>query len=212
LLYIAFSKVDVVGPLVVSLQLWIPMTAFFGWLFLGDRIGRLGLIGMIIAFVGVAVMTLDHGTSHDFEAILFGLGASVFGGLGTSWVRKISDISAPKLQALVCLGTAPPLILLSAMTEGNLWTNVQSASVLTWALVAFGAIGSTLIATILMFWLVQRREASRVTPWFLLTPLVSVVFSIFLLGERLTPQVMLGGAATLAGIGFVAFAERRRAS
>jgi len=51
-----------------------------------------------------------------------------------------------------------------------------------------------------------------VTPWFLLTPLVSCGIGIGLMGDQLTPQLMLGGAATLVGVALVALSERRAAA
>ena len=60
-----------------------------------------------------------------------------------------------------------------------------------------------------MFWLVQRREAGRVTPYFLLTPLVSCTIGILFMGDRLTPQLVIGGAATMVGVALVALTEKR---
>jgi O-acetylserine/cysteine efflux transporter len=62
-----------------------------------------------------------------------------------------------------------------------------------------------------MFWLVQRREPARIMPYFLLTPLVSSGISVLFMGEVVTWQVAMGGAATLAGVALVALSERRLA-
>ena len=43
-----------------------------------------------------------------------------------------------------------------------------------------------------------------------MTPLVSGVIGVTLLGDVLTPPILIGGAATLAGVAIVALAERRR--
>jgi O-acetylserine/cysteine efflux transporter len=50
-----------------------------------------------------------------------------------------------------------------------------------------------------------------VTPWFLLTPLVSCGIGIGLMGDTLTLQLVLGGGATLVGVALVALSERRAA-
>ena len=52
LIYYGFSIVKNLSPLVVSLQLWIPMTAFFAWRLLGETMSRSGLAGMVVAFAG----------------------------------------------------------------------------------------------------------------------------------------------------------------
>jgi O-acetylserine/cysteine efflux transporter len=65
------------------------------------------------------------------------------------------------------------------------------------------------IATGLLFWLVQRREAGRVTPYLLATPVVSIAIGAGLMGDVLTPQILAGAAATIGGVGLVALAESR---
>ena len=49
------------------------------------------------------------------------------------------------------------------------------------------------------------------TPWFLLTPLLSVGIGVGLMGDQITLQLVLGGGATLLGVALVALSERRAA-
>jgi O-acetylserine/cysteine efflux transporter len=60
-----------------------------------------------------------------------------------------------------------------------------------------------------MFRLVQKYEVSRTTPYLLLSPVISFLLAALILGDRITPQIMLGAAATMGGVALVALAERR---
>lgn len=60
-----------------------------------------------------------------------------------------------------------------------------------------------------MFRLVQKYEVSRTTPYLLLTPVISFTLAALILGDRITPQILLGAALTIAGVILVAVAERR---
>ena len=60
-----------------------------------------------------------------------------------------------------------------------------------------------------MFWLVQRREPARVTPYMLTSPIVSCLIGVTLMGDVLTPQLVIGAVASIGGVGIVALAERR---
>ena len=60
----------------------------------------------------------------------------------------------------------------------------------------------------LAFWLVQRREAGRVTPYLLATPVVSMIVGWSVMGDVLTPQILTGAGLTLLGVAIVALAER----
>lgn len=67
---------------------------------------------------------------------------------------------------------------------------------------------SSVFATSLMFWLVQRREAGRVTPYLLGSPLVSIMIGGLFMGDVLTPQILTGVAISLLGVITVALGER----
>ncbi len=209
LVYIAFAVAHTLSPLVVALQLWIPMTTFFAWRILGETMRRAAVLGMVIAFAGVAFMTLDPQGGADLPGICIGVVASGLWALATVLMRRTTTVKPLKMQALTSLTGAPVLLAASALFEPHLVARVSHASLLVWGLVVWAAIASTIGATALLFWLVQRREAGRVTPWFLLTPLVSCTFGVLMLHDRLSLQLVLGGGATLVGVALVALAERR---
>ncbi len=69
---------------------------------------------------------------------------------------------------------------------------------------------SSVAATVALFWLVQRREAGRFTPYLLTTPLVTTALGVTFFGDVLSVRLLAGAAATLGGVALVAVAERRR--
>ncbi|MFN3859155.1 MAG: DMT family transporter [Caulobacter sp.] len=209
LIYIGFSMVENLSPMVVALQLWIPMTALAAWLILGESMPRTAVAGMVIAIGGVAWMSLDPHGAADLAGIAVGLFASALWAFATVLVRKAPTLRPLKMQAMTSLVGAPVLLAASFAFEADVAERAAVASPFIWGLVAFAALASTVGATALLFWLVQRREPGRVTPWFLLTPLVSCAIGVGLMGDQLTPQLVLGGLATLAGVALVALSERR---
>ena len=211
LLYIGFANLHSLSAFIVSLQLWVPLTALVAWWLMGEAMGPTQILGLTIAFVGIAWMTLSPGVKGDTLAIMLGLGASMAWALGTVLVRKGTPIRPLKLQGLTAIITAPILLGAAFLTEPGIGAAVKSASLAVWASVIWAAISSTIIATAVMFWLVQRREPGRVTPYFLLTPLVSALISVVFMGEHITAQVAIGSAATLTGVALVALSERRTA-
>ena len=209
LIYFGFAMIENLSPMVVSLQLWIPMTAFFAWWLLGETMTRTALAGMLVALVGVAWMSLDPHGAGDLPGIAIGVLASALWALGAVMVRRMPDVPPLKLQALTSLVAAPVLLAGSLAFEPRAVERTMSAGPLIWGSLVWAALASTVAATALLFWLMQRREPGRVTPWFLLTPLLSCGVGVGLLGDALTPQLLLGGGATLAGVALVALSERR---
>ena len=208
LIYLGFSMANDVSPLSVSLQLWIPMTALFAFLLLGERITVPAVLGMLIAFFGIAWLVLDAHAFLDLPAIMIGVGASVAWALTTVIARRTRAVSPLKMQGLLSM-TAFVFLLLGSLTfETGQVAAMQEAPPLAWGAVVFGALISTVIATGLAFWLVQKREAGRVTPYLLLTPVVSILIGWLWMGDVLTTQILAGAALSIAGVALVALAER----
>jgi O-acetylserine/cysteine efflux transporter len=210
LVYTGFYLAHNLSLFSVSLQLWIPLTALFSWLLLGETMPRAALLGMVLAFAGVAYMTLDPKASGDVDAVLVGFVASNFWALGTVLVRRLPPVRAMKVQGCCSLVAAPVLLALAFATDPHLVHKARAASPLVWASLVYAGAVSSVLATVAMFWLVQRREAGRFAPYLLTTPLVTAVLGVSFFGDVLGPRLILGAAATLGGVAIVALAERRR--
>ncbi|PZR31360.1 MAG: EamA family transporter [Caulobacter segnis] len=209
IIYVAFSMAKALSPLVVASQLWIPFTAIFAWRMLGESMRPPAVTGLVIAFVGVAWMSLDPHATGDLPAIALIVVAGACWAVATVLVRKTPGIKPLKMQGMTALVAAPVLLALSFVFETGQIEKVKAAPTIAWAAVLFAAVVSTVGASALLFWLVQRREAGRVTPYFLLTPLVSCSLGILFLGDKLTSQLLIGGGATMVGVALVAMTEKR---
>ena len=208
LIYLAFWLAHDVSPVTVATQLWIPLTSLFAFLLLGERISRMATIGLVIAFVGVAWMTLDPHALQDWKAIAVGaLGASAWA-LTTVIARRTTSIPPLKMQGLLALMAFPALTAGSLVFETGQWEAAQIAPPIVWGTVVWAGVISSVFATSLVFWLVQRREAGRVTPYLLGSPLVSILIGWLFMGDVLTPQILTGVAIALIGVVTVALGER----
>lgn len=208
LIYLAFWLAQDVSPVSVAAQLWVPFTALFAFLLLGERLSRFALIGMGVAFVGVAWMTLDPHAIADWKAILVGIAASAAWAMTTVIARRTTSIPPLKMQGLLALVALPGLAFGSAVFEDGQMQAVRDADALVWACVLWAGLVSSVLATTLVFWLVQKREAGRVTPYLLATPVVSILIGWLFMGDVLTAQILAGAALTIGGVAVVALAER----
>jgi O-acetylserine/cysteine efflux transporter len=208
LLYLAFWLAQDVSPVSVAGQLWVPFTALFAFLLLGERLSRFAMAGMGVAFVGVAWMTMDPNAVADWKAILAVIAASSAWALTTVIARRTTSIPPLKMQGLLALVALPSLALASAVFERGQWEAIQRADALVWSTVIWAGLVSSVLATTLVFWLVQKREAGRVTPYLLATPVVSILIGRGFMGDVLTAQILIGAALTMGGVAIVALAER----
>ncbi|MGH6949626.1 MAG: DMT family transporter [Vitreimonas sp.] len=208
--YVGLKLAEDLSPMVVVMQLWAPASVVCAALLLKESVSPLRWAGVALAFIGAASMNFDPAVFAQGWALALVATASVCYGLGTVLVRRLGGGLDPwATQAWIALATAPVMIMGSLAFERDHLEFARSAHWSVWAFIAFGAVVSSIVANAFMFRLVQRYEVSRTTPYLLMTPVITFALAATLLGDRLTPQILGGAAATIAGVALVALAERR---
>jgi O-acetylserine/cysteine efflux transporter len=208
--YVGLKLADDIAPMVVAMQLWAPASVVFAALLLKEVVGPLRWAGVAIAFLGAASMNFDPAVLAQGGALALVAAAACCYGLGAVLVRRIGGgVDAWAMQAWIALATAPTLALGSLAFEYGHVEAARTAHWTVWAFIAFGAIVSSIVANAFMFRLVQKYEVSRTTPYLLMTPVISFALAALVLGDRITPQILIGAAVTMGGVVLVALAERR---
>jgi O-acetylserine/cysteine efflux transporter len=141
LIYVAFGMGKSLSPLVVASQLWIPFTALAAWKMLGETMRLPAVIGLIIAFVGVAWMSLDPHGAKDLPATVLIVAASACWAVATILVRQTPGVKPLKMQGMTAVIAAPALIAMSFAFEPRVVERVTTAPAIAWACVAFAGRG-----------------------------------------------------------------------
>ncbi len=208
--YIGLKLADDIAPMVVAMQLWAPASVAFAALLLKETVTPLRWAGVALAFLGVASMSFDPVVFRQGWALMLVVIASCSYGLGTVIVRRMGGgVDAWSMQAWIALATVPVMALGAVTFERAEFHTIPAAPWYAWAAIAFGGIVSSIVANVFMFQLVQKYEVSRTTPYLLMTPVISFALAAWLLGDVITPQILIGAAATMGGVALVALAERR---
>lgn len=189
------APAGLVGALLALMPL---LTLFFAWIHGLERLRARGLVGALIAAVGVLLGVVGgFGGSVPLVSLLALLaGVACLAEAGV--VFKLfphGDPIATNAVALVAGG--PPLIAMSLLT-GEVWSLPQGFN--TWAaylyLVLVGSVGVfTLYLRVLSRW-----TASATSYVFLLMPVATVVIAAVVAGETITLSFVVGTALVLAGV------------
>ncbi|MGH2444468.1 MAG: DMT family transporter [Candidatus Limnocylindria bacterium] len=176
-------------------------TTILAGIFLRERLGTRGFIGLGLAAVGL-YLVVNPGGATDGQRLLgdlmFLAGAicwGVYSVLARIASRRFNAVSA------TLYGTALGTIILvpPALLEGG-FGQVARAPVEALAGIGYLAIFGTVAAFVLLNMGVARIGAARASAFALLVPVVGVLTSVWLLDERLGPMTLIGGAIVLAGL------------
>jgi len=180
------------------------------WLFFSRHApSRRSLAGIGIALAGVLTIVLDrYGVGGEASPVYLGaiLCATIAWSVGTLLQKRGTPPARLLGVTFVQMLSAAGLQLGLGFATGE-WTGFDPGTVSAASLiaVAYLAVFGSIIALNCYVWLLTREPASKVATYALVNPIVAVVLGALVLGETLTPAVMLGAGLTLAGVALVLF-------
>jgi drug/metabolite transporter (DMT)-like permease len=166
-------------------------------------------LGMLISLGGVAILTLagaEKGSTAHWQGDLIVLAGSVSFAYYTIQVKAIANrYDALTLNTLTFAIGSLLMIPFAARSVLNIrWANVPLAA---WGGLAFMVVLGTVVAYLFYAFALTELSASRVAAFAYLQPVMAALLGVWLLGERITPKLVAGGALILLG---VYLAERER--
>lgn len=207
--FTALSLTENVSAIAIAGQLGVPITTLLSVALLGEVVRWRRWTGIILSFTGVFLIGFDPQIGDRWEALALAIGAAFAASLGLIAVKKLHGFSPLELQAWMAWISLPVLFIVSLQVENPDLRALGSVSWRGWATLAFTAIGSSLIAHTGYFYLIQRYPVTSVAPVTTLSPIFSILFGVLLLGDVLTPKILIGGACTLLGVFIITLRERR---
>ncbi len=161
--------------------------------------------GMIIAFIGIVVLASEHGISAH-SASLEGDAITLTGSIGFAIYVILAKRVAVKYDTLTmtafnhfagALIVLPLAIYQAARLYGaGNWPLPWQA----WAALLYMAIFSSALAYVLYFWLLRYLEASQLSAFTYLLPVMATIFGILWLREKGSWAQVLGGILALGGV------------
>ena len=210
------------GLTALLLQVQIFITVLLAYVILGESVGRMQIIGMVIGVLGLGVIAFNLGGDMPLVGFICILIAAIgwsFGNIASKQAstQKISSMSGAlsannnnKASALSALSLVVwggliaciVLTLSSLLFENEAWTlaTLTQASFKSWLSLGFIVYISTLIGFGLWAHLLSQNIASKVVPFALLVPIFGMATSVLFTGEIVTWWKMLAMVLILSGL------------
>ncbi|MBG3874835.1 DMT family transporter [Staphylococcus xylosus] len=167
--------------------------------FLREKFSKIAWLGSIIAFVGVAFISL--GNDATLHAMIVGIilvlvasiGESIYFTFQSSYLERYGFI--PFTIYTIIAGTLFTVIFLP-----DAFTELQNASVVSILSVFYLGAFPTVIPYIALAYTINKVGVSDATMALYLTPAVSLILAFFILGEVPNIVAIIGGVITLIGV------------
>ena len=199
----SFALLAITTGLSAILNATVPLFgAVVAWVWLKDRPAASRVLGLIIGFAGVALLAWDKASFKPDAsgiapawAVLACLAATVCYGISASYAKRFLGGLPPLVTAT---GSQLGATLILALPAAWLWP-ARPPGLTAWlALLAVGVV-CTGLAYILYFRLIERAGPARALAVTFVVPVFAVFYGAVLLGESVTPWMLLCGAIIVCG-------------
>jgi O-acetylserine/cysteine efflux transporter len=203
LIFLGMAELDAATSS-IAVQLQTPFAAIMAAFFFGETLGWRRIVGMVVAFAGVLLIAGEPRFSADPWPLLSVIGAALAWAIGNIQVKALGDeIDAVTLNGWIAILAAPQLLIASWLIEGPQWQNIPDATWISWAALLFQAIVIAIFTYWIWYNMMRRYPVNQVMPFTLLLPMIGVAAGALMRDETVTWQMIVGGLATVAGVGII---------
>ena len=210
LTYTGLNIIDA-SSAVLLVMLEVPFGIVIAFFLLKEIPTVKNIIGLIIAFVGVFILTGAPNLEGKYIGVLLVLCGAFTWSLGAVMAKSLSKkIGAFALMTWLCVFSGPMLLLASLVFDGNPISYFISANFYSWLTVIFLGFFMQPIGYAAWYYVLKKYPVNKVMPVLLILPVTGLVTSIFLLGESPPNQVFFGGTVIVLGVGIILFTKKKK--
>ncbi len=206
LTYSGLNLIDA-SAAVLLVQTEVPFGVLFAFFMLKEKPNLRSIIGISIAFAGVYILT----GSPNLDGKIVGIGLTIIGSavwaLGQVLVKPLSkEINPLALVAWLALFSGPILIIISSILDGNTYENIKTASMNSWIIAIYLGFIMQPITYGCFYYVLKNNPMYKVLPIVTMgIPLTGLLAAVFLLGEKPTVELFIGGIVILIGVVMIVF-------
>jgi drug/metabolite transporter (DMT)-like permease len=193
--------------LVAEVPLWLVCLRLLA----RDAPRRATIAGTALGFVGIAILALpgSHPAGTALWGILLVIGATLCWSSGTFATPRVPMPLNAFVAATYEMVTAGVVLLAAGAAAGEPGrVHLAAVPPRAWLALVYLIVFGSLVAFSAYVWLLRNAPLSLIATYAYVNPVVAVILGALILGEQVTPPILIGGAVVVAGVGLVVSVER----
>ena len=185
-------------------QAEIPFGILIAYFLLGERAPLKNIIGLIIAFIGIAILSGNPNLDGKLLGVVLILSGAFLWSLAQVFAKDVSEkIGGLTLTAWLGIFSGPQCLIASYFIEGNTLDHISNATSEAWIIVIYLAVGMNVIGYSCWYSVLSRNPVNNVMSVLLLFPVTGLLTSIFILNETPNTYAYFGGAIIISGVAMI---------
>jgi O-acetylserine/cysteine efflux transporter len=197
LLFLGLKYTDA-GTGAIVVQLGTPFAMILAMIFLQEKLSLVQMLGIAISLSGVVVLA-GSPTIPTWWVLCLLLCSAVGWAVSNLIVKKSPSIKPLTMTGWLSFLAIPIVGLSSFFMESGQLTSLVNASWRGWFAILYSAICSSIVAYSLWYGLLRTYNVNLIMPYSLLTPVLSVIMGVLVLGDSMNIFKVFGSLLVVAG-------------
>ena len=208
--YTGLNYIDA-SAAVLLVQTEVPFGVIFAFFMLREKPTIRAIIGIGVAFIGVYILTGSPNLDGKFFGVSLTILGSAIWALGQVVVKPLSkEINPVALVAWLALFSGPTLIFTSAIIEGDTINHLTTAKINHWIIAIYIGFVMQPITYGCFYYVLKNNPLYKVLPIVTMgIPPTGLLAAIFLLGEKPTAELFIGGTVIILGVILILYNKKK---
>ena len=208
--YTGLNYIDA-SAAVLLVQTEVPFGVIFAFFMLREKPTIRAIIGIGVAFIGVYILTGSPNLDGKFFGVSLTILGSAIWALGQVVVKPLSkEINPVALVAWLALFSGPTLIFTSAIIEGDTINHLTTAKINHWIIAIYIGFIMQPITYGCFYYVLKNNPLYKVLPIVTMgIPPTGLLAAIFLLGEKPTAELFIGGTVIILGVILILYNKKK---
>ena len=210
---LSYSGLNMIGGTSATLfvQAEIPFGILIAYFLLGEKVPIKNIIGLIIAFIGIIILSGNPNLEGKMIGVIFILFAAFLWSLAQVIAKDVSQkIGGLALTAWLGIFAGPQAIFASFLIEGNSFIYIYNATPQSWLILIYLGIGMNVVGYSCWYSVLSRNPVNNVMSVLLLFPITGLLTSIFILKETPNNYAYIGGAIIISGVAMILINKKKK--
>ncbi len=171
-------------------------------LFLKERITRMKIFGIVIAFIGVVVIMLNTGLGMtagsllgDFLALVASISWAIYTVVGKKYSGKYGPIITTAFSMIFGF-----ILYLPIFFSLNIPIDLSTIDTVSWVRIFYLSVFASVVAYAIWYYALSKKDASKVSIFNNIQPIITAVLASIFLDIAITPLYVLGGILIIGGV------------
>ena len=208
--YTGLNYIDA-SAAVLLVQTEVPFGVIFAFFMLREKPTLRAIIGIGVAFIGVYILTGSPNLDGKFFGVSLTILGSAIWALGQVVVKPLSkEINPVALVAWLALFSGPTLIFTSVIIEGDTINHLTTAKLTHWIIAIYIGFIMQPITYGCFYYVLKNNPLYKVLPIVTMgIPPTGLLAAIFLLGEKPTTELFIGGTVIILGVILILYNKKK---